>query len=194
MVSVVAGGRGAALVLGIILGAASTSGSDTSAQPGTVKTVSVPSPTVTATAEQTVTATKTVTARPKPAPTKTVTVTAKPKPKHDDDAGDESGAPSATGRTLSDPRSRSETTSRPAAPATPVTPTPRRNQATSLISRSPKARRSSFALHRRHTHSSRTAAALGIESADRWAPGRLSQLGRRPCGQAVQIPPSVAPR
>lgn len=77
---------GAALVLGIILGAASTSGgSSTSADPGAVKTVQVPGPTVTATSEQTVTATRTVTAKPKPAPTKTVTVTAKPKPKHDDD-------------------------------------------------------------------------------------------------------------
>ena len=76
---------GAALVLGIILGAASAGGgSASSANPGSVKTVQVPGPTVTATSEQTVTATRTVTAKPKPAPTKTVTVTAKPKAKHDD--------------------------------------------------------------------------------------------------------------
>lgn len=70
----------AALVFGIILGAASAGGgSATSANPGAVKTVGVPGPTVTATSEPTATATKTVTAKPKPAPTKTVTVTAKPK-------------------------------------------------------------------------------------------------------------------
>lgn len=68
-----------ALVVGVIVGAASTGGSGTSAGPAAVKTVHVPGPTVTATAEQTVAATKTVTAKPKPAPTKTVTVTAKPK-------------------------------------------------------------------------------------------------------------------
>lgn len=75
---------GAAWIFGIILGAASASGSATSASPGAVRTVQVPGPTVTATSEQTVTATRTVTAKPKPAPTRTVTVTAKPKLKHRD--------------------------------------------------------------------------------------------------------------